>query len=107
MTAQQSGPSEGQVDVTAACVVLDVGGATSPTSGVLGDLYDYARPRLGPLITAHGDDPVVARAVADVRRSADLPDDSPDEDVVRVLHAWMDADVKATPLKALQGQICA
>jgi enolase-phosphatase E1 len=107
MTSQQTTPSAGPADVTAACVVLDIEGTTSPTSAVLGGLYDYARPRLGPLIAAHGDDPDVARAVADVRRSAGLPDDAPDDDVVRVLHTWMDADVKATPLKALQGQIWA
>src|SRR4051794_27195433 len=107
MTTQDAKPVQGPVEVTAACVVLDIEGTTSPTASVLGGLYDYARPRLGPWIAGHRDDPVVARAVADVRRSAGLPDDAPDEDVVRVLHEWMDADVKATPLKALQGQIWA
>jgi enolase-phosphatase E1 len=107
MTSQDSPTDQGQVDVTAACVVLDIEGTTSPTSAVLGGLYDYARPRLGPWIAEHADDPVVASAVADVRRDAGLADDAPDEDVVRVLHEWMDADVKATPLKALQGQIWA
>jgi enolase-phosphatase E1 len=103
MTSQDGSP----VEVTAACVVLDIEGTTSPTAAVLGELYDYARPRLGPWIAAHADDPMVARAVADVRSAAGLPDDAPDDDVVRVLHEWMDADVKATPLKALQGQIWA
>src|SRR4051794_39195194 len=107
MTTQQTTPSAGPADVTAACVVLDIEGTTSPTSAVLGGLYDYARPRLGPWIVAHADDPEVARAVADVRRTAALPDDAPDEDVVRVLNEWMDGDVKATPLKTLQGQIWA
>jgi enolase-phosphatase E1 len=107
MTTQETRRPEGPVDVTAACVVLDIEGTTSPTSAVLGGLYDYARPRLGPWIAAHADDPEVARAVADIRQSAGLKDDAPDEEVVRVLHEWMDADVKATPLKALQGQIWA
>jgi len=100
-------PVEGLVEVTAACVVLDIEGTTSPTSAVLGGLYDYARPRLGPWIARHGDDPVVARAVAEVRDAAGLAGDASVEDVVRVLHGWMDDDVKATPLKALQGQIWA
>ena len=107
MTTQDAGRVDGPVEVTAACVVLDIEGTTSPTAAVLGELYDYARPRLGPWITEHRDDPVVARAVADVRRDAGLADDAPGEDVVRVLHEWMDSDVKATPLKALQGQIWA
>jgi len=107
MTTQDAGRVDGPVEVTAACVVLDIEGTTSPTAAVLGELYDYARPRLGPWIAEHRDDPVVARAVADVRRDAGLADDAPGEDVVRVLHEWMDSDVKATPLKALQGQIWA
>ena len=49
-------PVEGLVEVTAACVVLDIEGTTSPTSAVLGGLYDYARPRLGPWIARHGDE---------------------------------------------------
>jgi enolase-phosphatase E1 len=97
----------GSVEVTAACVVVDIEGTTSPTQAVLGGLYDYARPRLGPWISEHSDDPAVARAVADVRHEAALPDAAPVEDVVRVLHQWMDADVKTTPLKTLQGQIWA
>ena len=107
MTTQEVQPVEGPVEVTAACVVLDIEGTTSPTSAVLGGLYDYARPRLGPWIAEHAEDPVVASAVADVRRSAGLAEDAPDDEVVRVLHEWMDGDVKATPLKALQGQIWA
>lgn len=95
------------VEVTAGCVVLDIEGTVSPTSAVLGTLYDYARPRLGPWMSEHGDDPDVRGAVTDVRREGGLPDDAPVDDVVRVLHGWMDTDVKATPLKTLQGQIWA
>ena len=95
------------VEVTAGCIVLDIEGTTSPTSAVLGTLYDFARPRLGPWIRAHGDDPVVHGAVVDVRHDGRLPDDAPVEDLVRVLHGWMDSDVKATSLKTLQGQIWA
>ena len=106
-TQGPTGGRDGRVELTATCVVLDVEGTTSSTESVLGGLYAYARPRLGPWISGHGDDPDVARAVADVRASAGLGEDAPVEDVVRVLHGWMDSDVKATPLKTLQGQIWA
>ena len=52
-------PVEGLVEVTAACVVLDIEGTTSPTRLRPRRLYDYARPRLGPVDRAHGDDPDV------------------------------------------------
>src|SRR3954454_13821916 len=55
----------------------------------------------------HADDSEVAAAVAAVRESAGLGSRAPLSDVVRVLHGWMDDDVKATPLKTLQGQIWA
>ena len=45
-------------------VVLDIEGTLSATDQVLVTLYDYARPRLGPWIDAHGDDPAVAEDVA-------------------------------------------
>jgi enolase-phosphatase E1 len=93
--------------IAATWVVLDIEGTTSSTSSVHVGLYDYARPRLGPWIEAHGDDAEVRAAVAQVREAAGLPGDAPVADVVGVLHGWMDGDVKATPLKTLQGQIWA
>jgi enolase-phosphatase E1 len=36
-------------------VVLDIEGTTSATDAIVGDLYRYARPRLGPWITNHPD----------------------------------------------------
>jgi 2,3-diketo-5-methylthio-1-phosphopentane phosphatase/methylthioribulose-1-phosphate dehydratase len=81
-------------------VVLDVEGTVSPTAAITCGLYDYARPRLAPWIAAHADDHTVQAAVAAVPVG-------PDEDVVAVLHQWMDADIKAAPLKTLQGQIWA
>jgi enolase-phosphatase E1 len=90
---------------TVRVVVLDIEGTTSAAGFVQGDLYDYARPRLRSWIEAHADDDVVADAVAQVRDGlspgADLGE------VVAALHRWMDDDVKATPLKTLQGQIWA
>jgi enolase-phosphatase E1 len=93
--------------VTARAVVVDIEGTTSSTSSVHVDLYDYARPRLGPWIEAHADDEEVAAAVAATKAEATLTPGATITDVVATLHGWMDADVKATPLKTLQGQIWA
>ena len=92
---------------TAATVVLDIEGTTGAAGHVHGALYDHARPRLGPWIDAHADDPDVAAAVAQTKADAGLAEDAGTDAVVAALHAWMDGDVKATPLKTLQGQIWA
>lgn len=86
-------------------VVLDIEGTLTATSQVHVVLYDYARPRLGPWIDEHGDDPVVADAVAEVRKLGNLPATATTDEVVAVLHGWMDADQKIAPLKTLQGLI--
>lgn len=96
-----------RIRVTARTVVLDIEGTTSAAGFILGDLYEYARPRLGPWIDEHAHDGETVQAVEQTRREGGLPPDAPTADVVAVLHAWMDGDVKATPLKTLQGRIWA
>jgi enolase-phosphatase E1 len=91
--------------LTARWVVVDIEGTLTPTSQVHVVLYDYARPRLGPWIDSHSDDPVVADAVSQIRAMATLPSDAPTSALVDVLHGWMDADQKIAPLKTLQGLI--
>lgn len=91
--------------LTAQWVVVDIEGTLTPTSQVHVVLYDYARPRLGPWIDAHGDDPVVADAVAQIRALGSLPDSASTDELVKVLHGWMDSDQKIAPLKTLQGLI--
>lgn len=86
-------------------VVLDIEGTLTATSQVHVVLYDYARPRLGPWIDEHGDDPVVAGAVAETRSLGGLAPDAGTDEVVAVLHGWMNADQKIAPLKTLQGLI--
>ena len=93
--------------MTTRAIVVDIEGTTSSTVSVHVDLYDYARPRLRPWIEAHADDDEVAAAVATTKADAGLAPGAATTDVVAALHAWMDADVKATPLKTLQGQIWA
>ena len=78
--------------VTARAVVVDIEGTTSSTASVHVDLYDYARPRLGPWIEAHADDDEVAAAVAATKADAGLAPGATTTDVVAALHSWMDAD---------------
>ena len=92
---------------TASTLVLDLEGTTSAAGFILGDLYDYARPRLGAWLDDHAADPVIAEARAQVVAEARLSADASTEEVVTVLQQWMAADVKATPLKTIQGQIWA
>jgi enolase-phosphatase E1 len=91
--------------LTARWVVVDIEGTLTPTSQVHVVLYDYARPRLGPWIDEHPDDPVVADAVRQVRELAGLPGSAGTAEIVAVLHDWMAADQKIAPLKTLQGLI--
>ncbi|WP_116947085.1 acireductone synthase [Jiangella endophytica] len=93
--------------ITARTVVLDLEGTTSAAGFILGDLYDYARPRLLPWLRDHAGDDAVAAARAQTVADGGLDATATDEEVVAVLHGWMDGDVKATPLKTLQGQIWA
>ncbi|MFD4873659.1 acireductone synthase [Streptomyces sp. NPDC058420] len=85
-------------------VVLDIEGTTSATGFVVDVLYPYSRSRFAPLLSERAEDPVVARAIAQVRELTD----SPDADAVQIekaLNTWLDEDRKATPLKTLQGII--
>lgn len=97
--------------VTADVVVLDLEGTTSAAGFILGDLYDYARPRLVDVLArADGDgdrDGTIARARRDAIAEAGLAPDATDEDIAGALRSLMDTDVKSTPLKTLQGVIWA
>lgn len=93
------------VALSARWVVLDIEGTLTATSQVHVVLYDYARPRLGPWIDEHSDDPVVVDAVAQIRKLGGLGESAGTGEVVRVLHEWMAADQKIAPLKTLQGLI--
>jgi enolase-phosphatase E1 len=93
------------VTTAADWVVLDIEGTLTATSQVHVVLYDHARPRLGPWIEEHADDPTVADAVTQARTLGGLPPTAGTDEVVGVLHAWMAADEKVTPLKTLQGLI--
>jgi enolase-phosphatase E1 len=100
-------PTPDPLAVSARTVVVDIEGTTSAAGFILGDLYDYARPRLAAWIDEHSDDPAIAEARQQVVHDASLATDASTDEVVAVLHEWMERDVKATPLKTIQGQIWA
>ncbi|RJO79908.1 acireductone synthase [Nocardia panacis] len=86
-------------------VVLDVEGTTSPTSSVREDLYGYTRQQLARWL-AENRTGAAAAILAETRELASRPEADTDE-VAEILRGWLDSDIKAEPLKAAQGGICA
>jgi enolase-phosphatase E1 len=86
-------------------IVVDIEGTTSPTAAVREDLYGYTRQRL-PQWLADERDGAAAAVLAGARELAGRPGASVAE-VAEILIGWLNADVKAGPLKAAQGVICA
>lgn len=84
-------------------IVTDIEGTTSSISFVHEVLFPYARERMAGFLRAHGEEPQVAAQIDAVRDEAgsELGLDG----VIGQLIAWIDADRKITPLKALQGMI--
>lgn len=87
-------------------VLTDIEGTTSSLSFVHDVLFPYARAALPQFVFDRRHDPEVANILAAVRAEAGTPH-ADDAAVVAQLRAWMDADQKITPLKALQGLIWA
>jgi len=84
--------------------LLDIEGTIADIAFVKHVLFPYARRALPGFIQAHADEPEVA---AELAAAAELAGVSPDdrEGIVEALVGWIDADRKATPLKALQGMV--
>ena len=85
-------------------ILTDIEGTTSSISFVKDVLFPYSRRHLASFVTAHARDPEVAVLLEETRRLAGRPDADRDA-VIATLLAWIDADRKAPPLKALQGMI--
>lgn len=86
-----------------AALLLDIEGTTTSISFVYDALFPYARARLAAFLEAHFSDPAVR---ADVARLGDGSATTA-TDAARAALALMDADVKDTGLKGLQGKIWA
>lgn len=90
--------------LTCTVLAVDIEGTTSAASHVLTVLFPYSRARIPGWLAAHAADPDVADLLAVVAGEAGCRPD--DLDGIRdQLWAWIDADVKAAPLKAIQGRI--
>lgn len=92
------------VQVSCAVMVLDIEGTTSAASHVLQVLFPYSRAKIPQWVRDHHSDPEVAQILATVAGEASCSPDDLDA-ITAQLHAWIDADVKAPPLKAIQGRI--
>lgn len=90
--------------MTVRAVLTDIEGTTSAVSFVFEVLFPYARAHLPDFVRAHAAEPAVAAQVEAVRAESGEPQASL-ERVVEILLEWLDADRKATPLKALQGMV--
>ncbi|MFI1618482.1 acireductone synthase [Streptomyces lydicus] len=87
-------------------VVLDIEGTTGSADHVHTVLFPYARERFADWFAAHRGEPRWTRILDDLRTATGTPG-LDEAGAVAALHAWTDADVKAAPLKALQGEIWA
>jgi enolase-phosphatase E1 len=81
--------------------LLDIEGTISPLAYVREVLFPFAAARLAEFVRRRGGDPKVAALLDEARRLAG------GADPVAALEAWQRDDVKAPPLKALQGLIWA
>src|SRR5262245_40432867 len=85
-------------------VVVDIEGTVGPIAFVREVMFPWARVRLRRHLAAHRGERGVAEVVDGVRRALGRPDAAEDA-VAAELERWSDEDVKAPPLKALQGMI--
>ncbi len=76
-------------------ILTDIEGTTTAIAFVHRTLFPFAERALDAFLRDHAGDAEVAAALREV----------PGEDKAATLRAWMAADVKATPLKAIQGLI--
>lgn len=84
-------------------IITDIEGTTSSIRFVHDVLFPYARAHLAGYVRAHANEPAVAEQLAAVSEEVGKPLDT--EQAIAQLIAWIDADKKVTPLKALQGLI--
>jgi enolase-phosphatase E1 len=80
-------------------VLLDIEGTISPLSFVRDVLFPYSRERLAQFIAANRDDPSVEEILEQARALAG------GGNPIVALNDWHEQDVKAPPLKKLQGLI--
>ncbi|WP_158774797.1 acireductone synthase [Cobetia sp. L2A1] len=87
-------------------IVTDIEGTTGSISFVHQVLFPYARQHLAGFLRENTERADVSEQIAATRTLAEAPEASVEE-VIAILEGWIDADRKATPLKALQGMVWA
>jgi enolase-phosphatase E1 len=85
-------------------IVTDIEGTTSSVAFVKDVLFPYARKKLSAWLNEHSNDPRVQHEIAMVAEEIGRPV-SDINAVTQQLLRWIDEDVKATPLKTLQGML--
>jgi enolase-phosphatase E1 len=85
-------------------VVTDIEGTTSSLSFVKDVLFPFARAHIGKFVLDNQHRKEVQTLLNAVRREMQQRG-APVEEVIACLHAWIDQDKKATPLKELQGML--
>lgn len=85
--------------ICAGAVLLDIEGTISPVSFVRDTLFPYSKARLKDYVAANSNDPLVQDILADATALAS------GTDAVSALIDWHERDIKAPPLKKLQGLI--
>ena len=85
-------------------ILTDIEGTTSSIHFVHEVLFPYARAHLPAFVRDHADDPEVRQWLDAAAREGHVPADDLAA-ITNLLVCWIDADRKATPLKALQGMI--
>jgi enolase-phosphatase E1 len=85
-------------------ILTDIEGTTGSIAFVRDILFPYARERLPAFISDNADTPQVSTLIKDAARDAGFETLTPDE-ATTVFLAWMEADLKVTTLKTLQGLI--
>ncbi len=85
-------------------VLTDIEGTTSSLSFVKDTLFPYAATHLPDYVRTHREEPRVRTEVLAVANDTGI-DEHDEEAIIAQLLTWIDQDVKATPLKNLQGLI--
>jgi enolase-phosphatase E1 len=93
------GGEQGVLHIAADAVLVDIEGTISPASFVRDTLFPYSRERLADYVAANSGNPTVQDILA---RTSALADGA---DAVGTLIGWQEQDIKAPPLKKLQGLI--
>jgi enolase-phosphatase E1 len=94
------------LSVRVGAVVLDIEGTTGSISHVRDVLFPYARKRIASWMRENRSSTEhlgIMHSLRDLTGTADLSEEA----AITVLHGWADHDVKAAPLKTLQGWIWA